>query len=82
MRATTTQPTETVTEVVSDALKKPVDDLPPLSRVIDPDALNRLVSSNTSTRSPEVTVIFEYASLKVVIRSQEVVYARPIDDGG
>lgn len=82
MRATTTQPTETVTEVVSDALKKPVDDLPPLSRVIDPDALNRLVSSNTSTRSPEVTVIFEYASLKVVIHSQEVVYARPIDDGG
>ena len=82
MRATTTQPTETVTEVVSDALKKPVDDLPPLSRVIDPDALNRLVSSKTSTRSPEVTVIFEYASLKVVIHSQEVVYARPIDDEG
>ena len=82
MKATTTQPTETVTEVVSDALKKPVDDLPPLSRVIDPDALNRLVSSNTSTRSPEVTVIFDYASLKVVIHSQEVVYARPIDDGG
>ena len=82
MRATTTQPTETVTEVVSDALKKPVDDLPPLSRVLDPDALNRLVSPNTSTRSPEVTVIFEYASLKVVIHSQEVVYARPIDDGG
>ena len=82
MRATTTQPTETVTEVVSDALEKPVDDLPPLSRVINPDALNRLVSSNTSTRSPEVTVIFEYASLKVIIHSQEVVYARPIDDGG
>ena len=81
MRATTTQPTETVTEVVSDALKKPVDDLPPLSRAIDPDALDRLVSSNTSTRSPEVTVIFEYASLKVVIHSQEVIYARPIDDG-
>ena len=82
MRATTDQPTETVTEVVSDALEKPVDDLPPLSRVINPDALNRLVSSNTSTRSPEVTVIFEYAGLKVVIHSQEVVYARPIDDGG
>ena len=82
MKATTTQPTETVTEVVSDALEKPVDDLPPLSRVLDPDALNRLVSSNTSTRSPEVTVIFEYASLKVVIHSQEVVYARPIDDEG
>jgi len=82
VRATTTQPTETVTEVVSDALEKPVNDLPPLSRVLDPDALNRLVSSNTSTRSPEVTVIFEYASLKVVIHSQEVVYARPIDDGG
>ena len=82
MRATTKQPTETVTEVVSEALEKPVDDLPPLSRVIDPDALNRLVSSNTSTRSPEVTVIFEYASLKVVIHSQEVIYARPIDDGG
>ena len=81
MRATTDQPTETVTEVVSEALEKPVDDLPPLSRVIDPDALNRLVSSNTSTRSPEVTVIFEYASLKVVIHSQEVIYARPIDDG-
>jgi hypothetical protein len=82
VRATTKQPTETVTEVVSEALEKPVDDLPPLSRVIDPDALNRLVSSNTSTRSPEVTVIFEYASLKVVIHSQEVIYARPIDDGG
>jgi hypothetical protein len=82
MRAATTQPTEAVTEVVSDALEKPVDDLPPLSRVLDPDALNRLVSSNTSARSPEVTVIFEYASLKVIIHSQEVVYARPIDDGG
>ena len=82
MRAATAQPTETVTEVVSDALEKPVDDLPPLSRVIDPDALDRLVSSNTSTQSPEVTVVFEYASMEVIIHSQEVVYARPIDDRG
>ena len=82
MRATTDQPTETVTEVVSEALEKPVDDLPPLSRVIDPDALDRVVSSNTSTQSPMVTVVFEYASMEVIIHSQEVVYARPIDDGG
>jgi hypothetical protein len=81
MRATTDQPTETVTEVVSDALEKPVDDLPPLSGAIDPDALDRLVSSNTSTQSPVVTVVFEYASMEVIIHSQEVVYARPIDDG-
>ena len=82
MRAVTAQPTEAVTEVVSDALEKPVDDLPPLSRAIDPDALDRLVSSNTSTQSPEVIVVFEYASMEVIIHSQEVVCARPIDDRG
>jgi len=78
---TTNSPTETVTQVVSNALERPVEDLPPLSRVVDPDALDRLVSSTTGARSPEVTVIFEYASQKVIIHSQEVVYARPINDG-
>jgi hypothetical protein len=71
-----------VTKTVSDALGTPLDELPPLSRAIDPDALDRLVSSNTSTRPASVTVMFEYAGLKVVVHSGVMVYATPIDDEG
>jgi hypothetical protein len=48
--------------------------------VVDPDALDKLVSSNENTRPSRVTVTFEYAGLKVVVRSTEVVYAMPIAD--
>lgn len=54
--------------------------LPTLSHVIDSDAVNRDVSSNTSTRSSSVTATFEYAGLNVVVQSTKLVYATLIGD--
>jgi hypothetical protein len=68
-----------VTRVVSDALETPLEELPPLSQVIDVDALQHIVSANGGPRPPEVTVGFEYAGLKVFVHSGGVVYTRPID---
>ena len=69
----------TVTEVISDALETPVEELPPLCRVIDLDGLDRLVSSNENTCATDVTVLFKYAGLKVIVHSGGLVYAAPID---
>jgi hypothetical protein len=82
MGATTNDTVVAVTEVVSDALEAPMEELPPLSRVVDLDAVDTLVSSNASTRPPGITVTFTYAGLTVVIQSHGMVYATPIDDGG
>jgi len=71
-----------VTETVSEAVETPVTELPPLSRVIDPDALNRLVSHAESSEPPELTIAFEYTGLTVVVHASGMVYTTPIDDRG
>jgi hypothetical protein len=82
MGSTTDNSIVAITGVVSEALETPLEELPPLSRRIEIDALERLVSSPASARPPGVLVTFEYAGLTVVVHSCGIVYAEPIDDSG
>lgn len=82
MRSRTNNSTVAVSAVVSDALDTPMEELPPLSRRIDLDALDRIVSSDDGPRPPGVLVTFEYAGLTVAVHSCGIVYATPIDDEG
>ncbi len=82
MRSRTNNSTVAVTSVLSNALDTQVEELPPLSRRIDLDALDRIVSSDDGPRPPGVLVTFEYAGLTVAVHSCGIVYATPIDDGG
>lgn len=82
MGPTADDPVLAITEVSSDALDIPIKELPPLSGVIDLDALDRLVSPNVDRRPPGVTVTFEYAGLTVIVQSRGMVYATPITDEG
>lgn len=66
-------------DTVSDAQETPMEELPPLNDSIDLDALNGLV---TDDQSSDVAVSFEYDGLRVLVRSRETVYARPIREDG
>ena len=67
-----------IAEAVSDALETPIEELPPLSRAIDLDALDAVM---THKRSDDVTVTFSYAGLRVLIHSTNTVYVRPLHRG-
>lgn len=66
-----------VSEEAASALDIPVQELPPLSDVIDPDALRKLISPSVDLHPPGVTVIFRYAGLDVVVHSGEIICVRP-----
>lgn len=66
-----------IIEVVSDELDTPIEQLPLLSRSIDPEALDAIV---TDDRSHDVTVTFSYAGHRVLVRSDNTVYVRPIQN--
>lgn len=68
-----------VSEAVSDALETPVDELPPLSDVIDPDGLDAIVSTTEDPPSRSVTLRFEYAGVELFIHSDDIIYVQPID---
>jgi len=68
-----------VSEVASEVLGVPIEELPPLSDVIDPEVLDTLGSTTTDDPPPRVMVIFEYAGLELVVRSDDIVYAQPSD---
>lgn len=67
-----------VTETVADALNKPIEDLPPLTTVVDPDALAAILSPTPTSSPPSVTVAFRYAGVRVLIHRGAIVYAQPI----
>lgn len=69
-----------VTETVSDALETPIEDLPPLSKAVDVDALDTLVTSTDAGSASDVVVTFTYSGLDVLVHSEAVVYVRPIRD--
>lgn len=67
MELTTDEMTNVVAETTADALEMPVTEIPPLSDVMDFDALATLASA-TPTGSPDgVTVTFSYAGLDVLV---------------
>ncbi len=68
-----------VFESVSDALDTPIEELPPLSQSIDPDGLDALI---TRDQSYDVTVIFSYAGLQVIVHSDHTVDVRPLQSDG
>lgn len=65
-------------EEVAEAVGRPVEGLPPLSRSINPDALNGLITGN---RSHDVTVTFAYAGARVLVHSDGTIYVRPLESG-
>lgn len=67
-----------VSDVASDALRIPVNDLPPLANAVDPDALGALVSPRGDLQRSDVRKSFDYAGLEVVVQSGPIIYARPI----
>lgn len=68
-----------VSETVSEALETPVQELPPLSDVIDPDGLNAVLTTTDHAPAGAVTVQFEYAGLELFIHSDDVIYVQPVD---
>lgn len=68
-----------IMETASDALEKPMEDLPQLSKSVEIDAVNALISDDPMH---EVTIIFSYAGLRVVIYSGGTVYVHPIHEDG
>jgi hypothetical protein len=69
-----------VVEAVADAKDVSVLELPPLSRVVDPEALNRLVESvDGDPAAPGTAVEFQYADYLVTVRGDESVFLAALD---
>nr|WP_317176116.1 HalOD1 output domain-containing protein [Halovivax sp. KZCA124] len=64
-------------DLVSDSLGERVE-LPPLGRVIDPDALNELFTGRSE--STVAKVMFEYAGYDITVRGNGEVQARTTQD--
>lgn len=62
-----------VSEPVFDSLDTAPDDLPPLTEVIDLDALDSIVPREST---PKVTVSFRYQGLQVLVHSGRAVCVR------
>lgn len=59
-----------IAETVFGSLETPASELPPLSDAIDLDALESLVPTEASR---DVTVVFSYEGLRVIVHSGRVV---------
>lgn len=69
---------ETVVDAVAEATgRSPLDLRPPLSAVVDPDALDAVVSHVPGS---DVEVTFEYCGHVVTVRGPEDVEVDPVDD--
>lgn len=66
-----------IVEAVSDARETPIEELPPLTGSIDPDALETLVDDD---RYQGLSVTFAYAGLRVVVHSGDTVYVGSLHD--
>ena len=77
MREASEETLMTITETVSDALNTPIEQLPPLSRSIDLEGLNTIV---TDDPSHDVTITFSYAGHRVLVHSDSTVYVHPIQN--
>lgn len=66
-----------VVKAVSDATETPVDELPPLYHVIDPDALDELFSG----RDTDGSVGFQYAGQTVTVSADRMITVSPTANG-
>lgn len=67
-----------VCETVAESLEQPMETLPPLSNAIKPDALDSIVSEDSTH---DVTVTFAYAGMRVLVNSGHTVYVQPLREG-
>jgi|AntDeeMinimDraft_4_1070355.scaffolds.fasta_scaffold23057_1 hypothetical protein len=67
-----------IAETVSEALERPIEDLPPLSDSISLDGVEAIVAAASSG---DVRISFTYAGLYVVVDSGQTVYVEPIHNG-
>lgn len=72
----------TLSETASDAMERPIAELPQLSGVIDVDALEALVEPPSAPHSADVTVTFSFSGLTVFISSGSAVYVHPVRGDG
>jgi hypothetical protein len=60
--------TVSISKAASDVLETPIEELPPLSDAIDPDALDAFVGSVSSTRGePDLSITFSYNNYDVTV---------------
>jgi hypothetical protein len=72
------EPILIIAEAVSDALDVPIEELPPLSRSVDLDGLEAIM---TDGQSQNVMIAFSYAGHRVHVHSNSAVYVHPVEDG-
>lgn len=68
-------PSTAIIKKIAFATDTPAEDLPPLYDVLDPDALNGLVSSLTTDGQVE----FRYAGYKVTVQADQAIEVCPIN---
>lgn len=79
-RETENTPVYAVVSAIAEATgDDPLDELPPLHETIDPDALNSLFTSRSSTTVSQVS--FQYAGYVVVVKGSGEVHVHPVQDG-
>lgn len=69
-----------IVESASDSLDVPVQDLPPVSDVIDIEAVDRIVPDQEGESG--ATVTFHYAGLRFVVYPGKSVHVRPVATPG
>lgn len=70
----TEQPATAVLEAVEAHSGVAASDLPPLRQALDPDALNALLTSGTTSPDGEPLVVeFSYAGYRITVRGDDVV---------
>jgi hypothetical protein len=67
-----------ISRAASVALETPIEELPPLSEAINPDALESLIVPTPTDSASNVTVTFSYAGLHVFVQTDNTVYVRDI----
>jgi len=77
----TTTPTGTVLKAVSEVTGTEETSLAPLYRVVDPDALNKLIAGQ-STEQRKISVSFIYAGHHVAVRADGSVTVSPVGNEG
>lgn len=72
-------PSTVVPNAVAEITGREVDELRPLHRVLDPDALDALLDSRRVAAADDVEVSFTYAGVGVTASSSGVVVLDPVD---
>lgn len=70
------EPSTEIVLAVADRSDRPVDELPPLFQVLDPESLDRLLED---TDNSTVSVAFEYVGYRIVVSADGTLEIGPLD---